>query len=171
MIATGRVHAVSVEIVNDIFAQKIREEASREPVSDPRQAQPRSEARASSQGQEVRGVQHRKIHTGKLRDQARLADKQWKWHDEQWWKAHQRGRLSDANTDRWKRKSTWLQEEADRQWAEAQELSIREGKAFKQRDGSTWQPPGPPRLGTSERSLKILAERIRAGEVTWPPAP
>ena len=60
LIGTGRVHAVSVQIVNDIFAERIREEAEREPVSDPRRAQSQSKARASSQGQ-VKGVQHQKI--------------------------------------------------------------------------------------------------------------
>ena len=48
LIATGRVHLVSVQIVNDIFAERIREEAKREPVSDPL---PRSDARAKTQGQ------------------------------------------------------------------------------------------------------------------------
>ena len=73
LIATGRVHPVSVQIVNDVFAERIREDAEREPTSDPRQAQPRSDARASSQGQ-VKGVQHQKILAGRLRDQARHAD-------------------------------------------------------------------------------------------------
>ena len=53
LIGTGRVHAVSVQIVNDIFAERIREEAEREPVSDPRRAQSQSKAHASSQGRNV----------------------------------------------------------------------------------------------------------------------
>ena len=36
LIATGRMHPISVKIVNDIFAQRIRDQAGREPVSDPR---------------------------------------------------------------------------------------------------------------------------------------
>ena len=38
---------------------------------------PQSKARASSQGQ-VKGVQHQKILTGRLRDEVRHADKKWK---------------------------------------------------------------------------------------------
>ena len=115
LIGTGRVHAVSVQIVNDIFAERIREEAEREPVSDPRRAQSQSKARASSQGQ-VKGVQHQKILTGQLRDAARHADKKCKWHDEKWWQAHSQRRLSDADADWWSRTSARLQEEADRRW-------------------------------------------------------
>ena len=66
-------HAVSVQIVNDIFAERIREEAERQPVSDLKRAQPQSKARASSQGPAI-GVQHQKILAGRLRDQARHAD-------------------------------------------------------------------------------------------------
>ena len=58
LIATGRVHSISVDIVNDIFAQRIREKAGREPVSDPALLAP-SDAPASSRGQEVKGVQHK----------------------------------------------------------------------------------------------------------------
>ena len=168
LIATGRVHHVSVQIVNDIFAERIREKAEREPISDPTQAQPQSKAPASSQGQ-VKGVQHQKILAGELRDKARLADKEWKWHDVSWWKAS-RGRLGDDDVGWWSRKSTLLQETADRCWARAGEESIKAGHPFKDRDGTTFHP-GPQRLGTFERSLKILVERIKAGEVTWPPAP
>ena len=35
LIATGRVHTVSVQIVNEIVAERIREDAEREPTSDP----------------------------------------------------------------------------------------------------------------------------------------
>ena len=168
LIATGRVHHVSVEIVNDIFAERIREKAEREPISDPTRAQPQSKAPASSQGQ-VKGVQHKKILAGELRDKARLADKQWKWHDVSWWQAHSRGRLGD-DVGWWSRESTLLQETADRCWARAGEESIKAGHPFKDRDGTTVHL-GPQRLGTFERSLKILVERIKAGEVTWPPAP
>ena len=35
LIAKGRVHSVSVQIVDDIFAERIREGAKREPTSDP----------------------------------------------------------------------------------------------------------------------------------------
>ena len=170
LIATGRVHAVSVKIVNEIIAARIREEAKREPVSDPVQAQPLTIARASSQGQ-VKGVQHQKIPAGRLRDEARHADKQWEWHDKKWWKAAER-RMSKADADWWRWKSAWLQEEADRRWAEATEESIKAGHPFKDRDGTTVTPgQGPPRQGTFERSLHILLKRIEAGEVTWPPAP
>ena len=34
LIATGRVHPVSVQIVNDVFAERIREDAEREPTSE-----------------------------------------------------------------------------------------------------------------------------------------
>ena len=169
LIATGRVHPVSVQIVNDIFAETIRENAGREPVSDPERVPP-SDARASSQGQ-VKGVQHQKIPTGRLRDEARHADKKWKWHDDGWWQAHsQRRILSDADADWWSRTSARLQEEADRRWAEAREESIKAGHPFQDRDGTTVQL-GPRRQGTFERSLHILLKRIEAGEVTWPPAP
>ena len=89
LIATGRVHAESVRIVNEIYAERIREQAGREPVSDPAQAVP-GRALASSQGQsrEVVGVQHTKLHSALLRDAARHADKKWKWHDKSWWGAH-----------------------------------------------------------------------------------
>ena len=63
-----------------------------------------------------------------------------------------------------------MQETADRLWAEAREDSIKVGHPFKDRDGTMFQP-GPLHLGTFERSLNILVERIEAGEVTWPPAP
>ena len=53
LIATGRVHPISVQIVNEINAERIREEAEREPVSDPRRAQSQSKAHASSQGRNV----------------------------------------------------------------------------------------------------------------------
>ena len=176
LIGTGRVHAVSVKIVNDIFAERIREDAERgggerEPVCDKRAQPPaQAKARASSQGQ-VKGVQHQKILTGQLRDAARHADKKCKWHDEKWWQAHSQRRLSDADADWWSRQSASLREEADRQWAVATEESIKVGHPFQDRDGTMWQPPGPLRLGTFERSLNILVERIKAGEVTWPPAP
>ena len=51
----------------------------------------------------------------------------------------------------------------------ATEESIKVGHPFQDRHGTMWQP-GPLRLGTFERSLNILVERIKAGEVTWPPA-
>ena len=44
------------------------------------------------------------------------------------------------------------------------------GHPFKERDGAMFRP-GPLRLGTFERSLNTLVERIEAGEVAWPPAP
>ena len=73
-------HPVSVQIVNDVFAERIREDAEREPTDDRRRAQPPSDARASSRGQ-VKGVQRQKILSNKLRDQARLADKKCTWHN------------------------------------------------------------------------------------------
>ena len=136
LIATGRVHAVSVGIVNEIYAQRMRDEAGRDPVSDPALVPPLSEGRAlaSSQGHEVVGVQHTKKYTGQLRDAARHADKKWKWHDEKWWAAHGRG-LSPRSAEWWRRKSAQLQEEADRQWAVATEESDKAGAPYKGRDG------------------------------------
>ena len=175
LIATGRVHASSVKIVNDIYADKIREDAGREPVSDPRLAEPLSTARASSQGQ-VRGVQHTKCEAGRLREAARHADKLAKWHDELWWKAHRVGHIrSDADAASWSRGSTRKWQEADRLWELADEESIefanQTGNTYQKRDGSTYYPPGPPRVGTFERSLNTLKAKIEAGEVAWPPAP
>ena len=111
LIATGRVHAVSVQIVNDIFAERIREEAEREPVSDPRRAQSQSKAHASSQGRNVQRYPQPIRHSD-IRNMA-------------WWGIRSRSVTA----------------------------------------------PGPLHLGTFERSLNILVERIEAGEVTWPPAP
>ena len=135
LIATGRVHAVSVGIVNEIYAQRMRD-AGREPVSDPASAAPQSEGRAlaSSQGHVVVGVQHMKKHTGQLRDAARHADKKKKWHDENWWAAHGRG-LSTRAAEWWRWESAQLQEEADRQWAVANEESDKAGTPYKGRDG------------------------------------
>ena len=116
-------------------------------------------------------MQHQKILAGRLRDEARHADKKWKWHDARWWQAHSRRRLSDADADWWSRTSAQLQEEADRRWAEAREESVKLGHPYQERDGSMYRPGPPPRLGLFEHSLKILVERIEAGEVTWPPAP
>ena len=171
LIATGRVHSISVKIVNDIFAERIRE-AEREPTCDPRQAQPRPEVPASSQGR-VKGVQHKKILANKLRQKARYLDKRCRRHDQDWQHARLRG-LSDADMDWWRRTSSRLRQEATRQWTEAREESIKQaiksGNPFKERDGSMYHPPGPRRLGTFEHSLKILLDRIKAGEVAWPPA-
>ena len=111
LIGTGRVHAVSVQIVNDIFAERIREEAEREPVSDPRRAQSQSKAHASSQGRNVQRYPQPIRHSD-IRNMA-------------WWGIRSRSVTA----------------------------------------------PGPLHLGTFERSLNILVERIEAGEVTWPPAP
>ena len=169
LIATGRVHSISVQIVNDIIAQRIHEKAGREPISDPAQVPP-SDAPASSRGQEVKGVQHQKNVTGRLRDTARYADKKWKRHDDRWWDTAKRGRISRADEDWWKGESAALKQEADRQWTEAKEESMKAGHPFKDRDGTMVTPgPGPPRQGTFTRSLNILVQRIEAGEVTWPP--
>ena len=166
LIATGRVHTISVEIVNEIVAARIRGVAKRAPTSDPRRAQSRTKARASSQGK-VKGVQHKKIRPNKLREQARWADKR-KWrHDERWWKAQRH--MSKDDEDWWRRRSASLRKEADELWATAKEESLKAGHPFQDRDG-TMVRPGPVRLGTFERSLNILVERIKAGEVIWPPA-
>ena len=166
LIATGRVHAVSVQIVNEIFAEHIRRVASREPASDPRRAQSQTKARASSQGQ-VKGVQHQKSLGGRLREEARYADKQWEWHDKRWWKEAERG-MSQADADWWRWKSASLRKKADQLWAKAKDESVKAGHPFQDRDGTTVRP-GPVRLSTFERSLNILVERIEAGKVTWPP--
>ena len=125
LIATGRVHAESVRIVNEIYEERIRE-----------QAVP-GRALASSQGQsrEVVGVQHTKIPSALLRDAARHADNKWKWHDESWWDAHARGRLSARAEEWYRRKSVRLQEDADQQWAVAKEESDKLGVPYKGRDG------------------------------------
>ena len=155
--------------MNEIFAERMHDQAGREPVSDPAMAQPgQAAARASSQGQ-VRGVQHQKKYTGKLRDEARHADKKWGWHDDAWWKAHRRG-LSARDAERWSWKSAQLKQEADRLWAKATEESNKAGLPFKGRAG-TMEYPKPPHVGTVERSLQILQARIKSGEVTWPPRP
>ena len=164
LIATGRVHTISVEIVNDIIAAHIRGVAKRSPTSDPRRAQSRTKARASSQGK-VKGVQHKKILPSRLRDQARWADKRRWRHDERWWKAQRH--MSKDEEDWWRRRSASLRQEADDLWATAKEESLKAGHPFQDRDGTT---VGPVRLSTFERSLKILKERIKAGKVTWPPA-
>ena len=115
LIAMGRLHPISVGIVNEIFARRIRDQAEREPVSEPATAQPQTQARASSQGQ-VRGVQHQKIYAGKLRDQARLADKKRRWHDDDWQKAHRRRSIRARDTEWWSRNSAQLRQEAGRLW-------------------------------------------------------
>ena len=71
LIATGRVHRISVGIVNDIFAQRIRDEAGREPVSDSAKAAPLTRARASSQGPVI-GVAHQKKFAGRLREKGHV---------------------------------------------------------------------------------------------------
>ena len=136
LIATGRVHFESVRIVNEIYEERIREQAGREPVSDPAQAVP-GRALASSQGQsrEVVGVQHTKPHSAVLRDVARLADKKWKRHDKSWWDALARGRLSARAEEWYHQTSVRLQEDADQQWAVAKEESDKLGVPYKGRDG------------------------------------
>ena len=123
-------------IVNEVYAERIHEQAGREPVSDPAQAVP-GRALASSQGQsrEVVGVQHTKIPSALLRGAARHADNKWKWHDESWWDAHARGRLSARAEEWYRRKSVRLQEDADQQWAVANEESDKAGVPYKGRDG------------------------------------
>ena len=127
-------------------------------------AAPRTDALASSQGQ-VRGVQHQKKYSGKLRDQARHADKKRGWHDDKWWQAHRQGPLSARDADWWSSKAAQLKQEADRLWALAMEESYKVGVAFKGRDGLI---AGPQHVGTVERSLQILRERIQKGDVAWP---
>ena len=185
LIATGRVHPISIEIVNEIFARRILDQAKRE--SQPTAtapvpwwllgisatAQPQPQARGSSRGQvrTVRGVQHQKIPSALLRDKARHADKLWRWNDDHWWKAQSRqpsGRLSDGAREWWSRESAQLRQEADRLWAEATEESIKVKKPFKGRDG-TMVYPEPRHEGTFEQSMKILVRRIEDRVVTWPP--
>ena len=113
-----------------------------------------------------------KIFTGRLRE---YADKKKNLHNarSKWQKVHgrwQKRHLSDAEADWWWQTSLDLQEEVDRLWATAREESIKLGHPFQERDGTMFYPV-PQRLGTFERSLNILTERIKAGEVTWPPAP
>ena len=80
-------------------------------------------------------MQHTKIPSALLRDAARHADKKWKWHDESWWDAHARGRLSARAEEWYRRKSVRLQEDADQQWAVANEESDKVGVPYKGRDG------------------------------------
>ena len=169
LIATGRVHPISVRIVNRIFAERIHEKAGRAPVSDPAALAP-SDAPASSRGQEVKGVQHKKNVTGQLREAARLADKKWKWCNAEWsWRAS-RGRLRREDEDWWRKTSAEYKQQADRLWAEATEESMKAGHQFKDRDGTMVNPgPGPPPKGTFTQSLDILVQRIKEGVVTWPP--
>ena len=140
LIGTGRVHAVSVQIMNDIFAERIREEAEREPVSDARRAQPQSKARASSSRRSsvasaLAATHPQRCRRGLVEPDIRPA-------------AGGGGPIL----------------------GKGQGESIKVGHPFKDRDGAMFQP-GPLHLGTFERSLNILVERIEAGEVTWPPAP
>ena len=174
LIGTGRVHAVSVEIVNDIVGEIIREKAGREPVSEWAEPQPTAPTRAaaSSQGQ-LRGVQHTKCEASQLREQAKLADKHWKRHYAEWRRSRVAGRIRNADaTDGWySRESTRLKELADKLWAVASDVSIEfsnmTGMPHKQRDGSTYVPPRP-HVSIFERSLNTLQERIDAG-LEWPP--
>ena len=94
---------------------------------------------------------------------------QWEWHDKRWWKEAERP-MTKADADWWRWKSTSLRKKADQLWAKAKEESIKAGHPFQDRDGTTVRP-GPVRLSTFERSLNILVERIKAGKMTWPPAP
>ena len=174
LIATGRVHATSVEIVNEVIGQRIREEAQREPVSDLDRAQPstrpRSKAPASSQGH-VRGVNHRRCAGHVLRQEARQADKDWqKLHDEWWYRYHQQGKYEPAELEAYYRRP-WnqLQENADRLWAEANKISIELGYEYQQRDGQKWQPEGGKRIGIFEQWLIKLQERYSVGQIVWPP--
>ena len=113
-------------------------------------------------------MQRQKIYAGKLRDQARLADKKRRWHDDDWQKAHRRRSIRARDTEWWSRKSAQLQQEADRLWAEASEESRKAGHPHQGRDGKMVYIK-PPRLGTFEQSCKTLVEFIEKGEVTWPP--
>ena len=168
LIATGRVHSISVDIVNEIFAERIRADAKREPVHDPAAAPPLPPALASSQGP-VRGVNHRRSSAYELREAAKKADKDWKKHDEKWWCRHEQGIHQAA--DAWYREESYrLQKIADERWEVATEESIKAGRPFQQRDGTMWQPPEPPRVGNFERSLQTLLQRIEEGKIIWPPA-
>ena len=169
LIATGRVHVASVEIVNEIIAARIREEAKREPVSDPVQAQPLTIARASSPGQ-VKGVQHQKNASSRLRDNAKLAVKHWQKHYNRWRAESEKGRLTWQAQQRWRWQADKLWAMAEKLWAEAEEESIKAGHPFQDRDG-TMVRPGPVRLGIFESSLNTLVELIEVGKVTWPPEP
>ena len=164
LIATGRVHKISVDIVNEIFAERIRNQARREPTDD--MAPPSTVARASSQGQ-VRGVQHRKSFPNQLREKAKLADKQVGWNNQRWWQAHERGNLSWRDTEWYRSKGIYLQRVANTLWEQAMQASIERGVAFQGRDGLI---VGTQEMGIVERSLQILRERIQTGEVTWPPS-
>ena len=169
LIATGRVHRISVDIVNEICADRIRNQAKREPTGDHAMAPPSTVARASSQGQ-VRGVQHKKPHSNNLRQQAKHADKQIKWNEQNRWEEHhRRGWLSARRNDWYFGRGNHLKRVADRLWERALQESFARGVAFQGRDG-TMQHPSTPQLGTVERSLQILRERIQKGEVTWPPS-
>ena len=133
-ISTGRVTADMVAIVNEINAEKIHA-GGRNPTTHP----PPTAAPAPSRGQDVVGVQHMKRLSGQMRDQARLADKKVRWHDQNWWDAHNRAQphgLSWRDRQRWQRKADELQAEADRQWEAAIEMSNEAGFQYKDREGS-----------------------------------
>ena len=169
LIATGRVHRISVDIVNEIFAERIRSQAGREPVDDQRKAPPSTVARASPRGQVI-GVQHQKAYAHQLREEARHADKKRKWHEQGWWRHYKRGSISAHRHLQYRDDQAKLDQEADRLWAEAMSESWKAGVSFKGRDGNLVHPR-PPQLGTLEHSLQILRERIQLGEVKWPPRP
>ena len=170
LIATGRVHRISVDIVNEIFAERIRSQAGREPVDDQRKVPPSTVARASPRGQ-VKGAQHQKTLANQLRDAARHADKRRKWHWDEWWRQHnKKGFISTRRHWQYHDDQAKLDQEADRLWAEAMSESFKAGVSFKGRDGNLVHPR-PPQLGTLEHSLQILRERIQLGEVKWPPRP
>ena len=175
LIATGRVHASVVEIVNEVITKEIRIGAERAPVRDPEQAQPstrpRSEALASSQGQ-VRGVNHHRSRAKELRDKAKYADKLVEGHVAAWrqpyWKAYAWRCQADQNW--WYHKHLWLRQHADQLWEEATKVSIEAGRPFQQRGGAMWQPERSPKKGMFEKVLSILKARIDQGDLKWPPA-
>ena len=162
LIATGRVHAISVEIVNEIIADRIRKVANREPTNNPEEAQLRPDVPASPQGQ-VKGVNHQKCHTHILREDARLADKHTQRHYYDWrkWWSHGAPRRVDRKHDEMKKK-------ADELWDKATEESIKLGNQLKKRDGTMYEPR-QKHLGIFEKSLEILLDRINTLQVAWPP--
>ena len=112
-------------------------------------------------------MQHRKSFPNQLREKAKLADKQVEKNKQRWWQAHERGNLSWRDTEWYRSKGIYLQRVANTLWEQAMQASIERGVAFQGRGGLI---VGPQHVGTVERSLQILRERIQKGEVTWPPS-
>ena len=61
-----------------------------------------------------------------------------------------------------------MQQEADRLWDEAEQVSRAAGHPFKNRRGDI-EMPGPRKVGILERVVTELRRKVECGELTWPP--